>query len=410
MLFLSPASSFTELVHSLAQNHTQAAAFFSDDSRLRRQASRLRLPYLRQSRTPQQQSSSPRLVRQATASSSPAPASSKVCATASSFFKSDALLFEKPIRRMPPFAITPKSSGYFSALTQEIDKKLHRAIASATQRRDLLQALFADIALEVDDRARGFVETRQQLLTLKPNHRMNWIGFAVSHHLNSNASKAIDILEAYEGTLEDDYPPESERCEHGEMLLYKISLLEECGLLEKALKELRKREFKIVNKLDALYKSLAEQYTWSSAVKRIPLDFLDGMPYNQKHVKGPKWLMFSAASAALHLEVMITSYMGTTTECLLCYFEVEQALPIVKPIGDNKLIMLILHLSEMVLVHNHCYRLYYGSVTTEFVTESLLRILQRKDSYGFYNGSVPTDFATEYISYGIKSVAALQRK
>ncbi|CAH1425556.1 unnamed protein product [Lactuca virosa] len=191
----------------------------------------------------------------------------------------------------------------------------------------LLQAQMRDLA--------GFVETRQQLLTLKPNHRMNWIGFAVSHHLNSNASKAIDILEAYEGTLEDDYPPENERCEHGEMLLYKISLLEECGLLEKALKELRKKEFKIVDrlsykeeevsllvklnsfeegeklyrvllamnpdnykyyeglqkcvglhsktgqyssdeidKLDALYKSLGEQYTWSSAVKRIPLDFL----------------------------------------------------------------------------------------------------------------------------------------
>jgi hypothetical protein len=31
----------------------------------------------------------------------------------------------------------------------------------------------------------GFVETRQQLLTLKPNHRMNWIGFAVAHHLSS---------------------------------------------------------------------------------------------------------------------------------------------------------------------------------------------------------------------------------
>lgn len=31
----------------------------------------------------------------------------------------------------------------------------------------------------------GFVETRQQLLTLKPNHRMNWIGFAVAQHLNS---------------------------------------------------------------------------------------------------------------------------------------------------------------------------------------------------------------------------------
>ncbi|KAL4592531.1 hypothetical protein LXL04_005530 [Taraxacum kok-saghyz] len=57
---------------------------------------------------------------------------------------------------------------------------------------------------------------------------------------------------------------------------------------------------------------------------------------------------------------------------------------------------------------NHMF--YYGSVTTEFATESLLRILQRKDSYGFYNGIVPTDFATEYIGYGIKSVAALQRK
>ncbi|XP_027343975.1 N-terminal acetyltransferase A complex auxiliary subunit NAA15 isoform X2 [Abrus precatorius] len=183
----------------------------------------------------------------------------------------------------------------------------------------------------------GFVETRQQLLTLKSNHRMNWIGFAVAHHLNSNASKAIEILEAYEGTLEDDYPPENERCEHGEMLLYKITLLEECGFFESALEELRRKELKIVDKLaykeqevsllvklghleegeklyrallsmnpdnyryyeglqkcvglysenghfspdeidrlDALYKTLGQQYKWSSAVKRIPLDFLQG--------------------------------------------------------------------------------------------------------------------------------------
>lgn len=188
----------------------------------------------------------------------------------------------------------------------------------------------------------GFVETRQQLLSLKSNHRMNWIGFAVSNHLNSNASKAIDILEAYEGTLEEDYPPDNERCEHGEMLLYKISLLEECGLLERALEELHNKEFKIVdklaykeqevsllvkldrreegeelyrillsmnpdnyryyeglqrcmglfsendlyssddiNRLEALYQSLAQQYNKSSAVKRIPLDFLDGEKFQK---------------------------------------------------------------------------------------------------------------------------------
>ncbi|KAJ8640601.1 hypothetical protein MRB53_017295 [Persea americana] len=193
----------------------------------------------------------------------------------------------------------------------------------------LLQAQMRDLT--------GFVETRQQLLTLKSNHRMNWIGFAVAHHLNSNGSKAIEILEAYEGTLEDDYPPENERCEHGEMLLYKIHLLEECGFHERAIGELYKKETKIVDKLaykeqqvsllvklgrleegekiyrallsmipdnyryyeglqqclglysengqyssdevdqlDALYQSLSKQYKWSSAAKRIPLDFLQG--------------------------------------------------------------------------------------------------------------------------------------
>ncbi|KAG1346243.1 N-terminal acetyltransferase A complex auxiliary subunit NAA15 [Cocos nucifera] len=198
----------------------------------------------------------------------------------------------------------------------------------------LLQAQMRDLT--------GFVETRQQLLTLKPNHRMNWIGFAVSHHLNSNGSKAIEILEAYEGTLEDDYPPENERYEHGEMLLYKISLLEEHGRLDKALEEMHKKEAKIVDKLafkeqmasmlanlgrleegekiyrsllfmnsdnyryfmglqkclglysekgqytsdeverlDVLYKSLKEQYNWSSAVKRIPLDFLEGDKFRE---------------------------------------------------------------------------------------------------------------------------------
>ncbi|KAL6559856.1 N-alpha-acetyltransferase 16, NatA auxiliary subunit [Orobanche gracilis] len=114
----------------------------------------------------------------------------------------------------------------------------------------LLQAQMRDLE--------GFVETRQQLLTLKPNHRMNWIGFAVAQHLNFNlylpflcnsGPKAVAILEAYEGTLEDDYPPDNERCEHGEMLLYKISLLEDCGSVERALEELHKKEFKIVDKL-----------------------------------------------------------------------------------------------------------------------------------------------------------------
>ncbi|KAF9665498.1 hypothetical protein SADUNF_Sadunf16G0129000 [Salix dunnii] len=54
------------------------------------------------------------------------------------------------------------SSSYLKALTVEIEKKLQRALASASQRRNLLQELFADIALEVDDRARGIIFSREE--------------------------------------------------------------------------------------------------------------------------------------------------------------------------------------------------------------------------------------------------------
>ncbi|KAG2254920.1 hypothetical protein Bca52824_085056 [Brassica carinata] len=169
----------------------------------------------------------------------------------------------------------------------------------------LLQAQMRDLS--------GFVETRQQLLTLKPNHRMNWIGFAVSQHLNSNASKAVEILEAFEGTLEDDYPPENELCEHTEMILYKVSGKKYTNIilliilvnkeivpsvlfryyegLQKCLElysENGQYSSDQMEKLNALYQSLSEQYTRSSAVKRIPLDFLQDESFKKavgKYIK-----------------------------------------------------------------------------------------------------------------------------
>ncbi|KAG5008868.1 hypothetical protein JHK87_017383 [Glycine soja] len=143
--------------------------------------------------------------------------------------------------------------------------------------------LFKLIVAQMRDLS-GFVETRQQLLTLKPNHRMNWIGFSVAHHLNSNSFKAVEILEAYEGTLDEDHPPENERCEHGEMLLYKVFLwlyyegLQKCvGLY------LEDGQYSPdqIDRLDSLYKTLVQQYKWSSAVKRIPLDFLQGGQFQE---------------------------------------------------------------------------------------------------------------------------------
>uniref|UniRef100_A0A803LCM0 Uncharacterized protein n=1 Tax=Chenopodium quinoa TaxID=63459 RepID=A0A803LCM0_CHEQI len=53
-----------------------------------------------------------------------------------------------------------RSRAYLTALSQEIQKKLQRAEASPSQRRNVLQELFADIALEVDDRAKDIILSR----------------------------------------------------------------------------------------------------------------------------------------------------------------------------------------------------------------------------------------------------------
>ncbi|XP_057252303.1 uncharacterized protein LOC104900153 isoform X3 [Beta vulgaris subsp. vulgaris] len=50
--------------------------------------------------------------------------------------------------------------AYLTALSQEIQKKLQRAETTPSQRRNLLQELFADIALEVDDRAKDIILSR----------------------------------------------------------------------------------------------------------------------------------------------------------------------------------------------------------------------------------------------------------
>ncbi|CAI5947038.1 unnamed protein product [Closterium sp. NIES-64] len=95
----------------------------------------------------------------------------------------------------------------------------------------------------------GFVESRRQLLTFKPNHRANWIAFAVANHINGRLDVASQILSAYEGTLEDESPPDGEKYEHSEMLLYKVSLLAEAGKHAEALEELGKKQRHIVSLL-----------------------------------------------------------------------------------------------------------------------------------------------------------------
>ncbi|CAH9114438.1 unnamed protein product [Cuscuta epithymum] len=64
---------------------------------------------------------------------------------------------------MPPVSTHP-SSSHITALSQEIEKKLQRALTPPSQTRDLLQELFADIALEVDDRAKEIIFSSEDVI------------------------------------------------------------------------------------------------------------------------------------------------------------------------------------------------------------------------------------------------------
>ncbi|KAI9081792.1 hypothetical protein K1719_036118 [Acacia pycnantha] len=55
-----------------------------------------------------------------------------------------------------------RRAGYLDALSQAIHRKLQQAMANSSQRRNLLQELFADIALEVDDRAKDIIFSKDE--------------------------------------------------------------------------------------------------------------------------------------------------------------------------------------------------------------------------------------------------------
>ncbi|TDH66917.1 hypothetical protein CCR75_001905 [Bremia lactucae] len=93
---------------------------------------------------------------------------------------------------------------------------------------------------------KGFAETRRTMLTLKPNNRNNWIGFAIAHHLVGNYQMAIDIIVKYFSTLD------SERVatyEDSEIYLYQNQLIEETGDVHKALSHLEESKTRILDTL-----------------------------------------------------------------------------------------------------------------------------------------------------------------
>ncbi|CEG43496.1 n-terminal acetyltransferase a complex subunit nat1-like protein [Plasmopara halstedii] len=93
---------------------------------------------------------------------------------------------------------------------------------------------------------KGFAETRRIMLTLKPNNRNNWIGFAIAHHLVGNHQMAIDIIDKYFGTLDGERVA---TYEDSEIYLYQNQVIEETGDIAKALAHLEDNKEQIIDTL-----------------------------------------------------------------------------------------------------------------------------------------------------------------
>lgn len=136
-------------------------------------------------------------------------------------------------------------------LVYRFDRNYHEAIKcyrnALRQDPENLQILRDLYLLQVQMRdLKGFAETRRTMLTLKPNNRNNWIGFAIAHHLVGNFSMAIDIIDKYFGTLDATRAVEYE---DSEIYFYQNMLLEEAGEFARALTHLETHKHRMLDTL-----------------------------------------------------------------------------------------------------------------------------------------------------------------
>lgn len=73
----------------------------------------------------------------------------------------------------------------------------------------------------------GFAVTRHNILTLKPNGKINWLAFALAKHLTGDLRGAISVIDIYLGTLSEGAPELARGFEASELALYRNRILSE---------------------------------------------------------------------------------------------------------------------------------------------------------------------------------------
>lgn len=113
------------------------------------------------------------------------------------------------------------------------------------------QQILLDLALlQVQIRDyEGFEESRRKLLNARPNQKTNWIGVAIAFHLQANYDKTLEVVKTYLKTLSTDAQRAQDPFEHSELLLYRVSVLEEAGDFAGALTHLDQDERLVLDSL-----------------------------------------------------------------------------------------------------------------------------------------------------------------
>lgn len=73
----------------------------------------------------------------------------------------------------------------------------------------------------------GFLKTRNTILTLKSNQKINWLTYAVAKHMNGDLEGAVSVIDIYLGTVPEDSDELKRGYESSELAMYKNRLLSE---------------------------------------------------------------------------------------------------------------------------------------------------------------------------------------
>ncbi|MFH4976949.1 hypothetical protein AB6A40_003658 [Gnathostoma spinigerum] len=135
-------------------------------------------------------------------------------------------------------------------LIQRSEKKYDEAMKAYKQAlrldKDNLQILRDLSLLQIQMRdLDGYRDSRYQLLMLRPQQRVAWIGYATAYHLLKDYDMALKLVNEFCNSTK----PAEYDFEQSELILYQNMLLRESGQLELALSKLEENAAHIVDRL-----------------------------------------------------------------------------------------------------------------------------------------------------------------